>query len=171
MEQEYKLSVFEIMQDPAPSGRTSEDGAPAGDTIRNLIFDNWDKYEKVSVYFDGVVQMTRTFCDEAFAKILEERTLEDLAAIDLRPGQRLIAGMMIENHADTAQAAPGGTPMLLQILLGLSGVTRQVNVCADAKGTLCGRRFELLTHPGCFVNRVKRRSTFHLADNGLHMHS
>ena len=77
MEHEYKLSIFEIMQNPTPSGRTSEDGAPAGDTIRNLISDNWDKYEKVSVYFDGVVQMTRTFCDEAFAKILEERTLEE----------------------------------------------------------------------------------------------
>ena len=77
MEQEYKLSVFEIMQDPAPSGRTSEDGAPAGDTIRNLIFDNWDKFEKVSIYFDGVVQMTRPFCDEAFGKILEKHTLEE----------------------------------------------------------------------------------------------
>jgi len=77
MEHEYKLSIFEIMQNPTPSGRTSEDGAPAGDTIRNLIFDNWDKYEKVSIYFDGVVQMTRPFCDEAFGKILEAYTLEE----------------------------------------------------------------------------------------------
>ena len=77
MEQEYKLSVFEIMQDPTPSGRTSEDGSPAGDTIQKLILDNWDKYQKVSIYFDGVVQMTRPFCDEAFAKILEARTLEE----------------------------------------------------------------------------------------------
>ena len=77
MEQEYKLSIFEIMQDPTPSGRTSEDGSPAGDTIRNLILDNWDKYEKVSIYFDGIMQMTRPFCDEAFAKILEAHTLEE----------------------------------------------------------------------------------------------
>ena len=77
MEQEFKLSVFEVMQDPTPSGRTSEDGSPAGDTIQKLILDNWDKYEKVSIYFDGVVQMTRPFCDEAFAKVLEERTLEE----------------------------------------------------------------------------------------------
>jgi len=77
MEQEFKLSIFEIMQDSTPSGRTSEDGSPAGDTIRKLILGNWDKYEKVSVYFDGIVQMTRPFCDEAFAKILEERTLEE----------------------------------------------------------------------------------------------
>ena len=76
MEQEFKLSLFEIMQTSTPSGRTSEDGSPAGDTIRKLILDNWDKHEKVSVYFDGVVQMTRPFCDEAFAKILEEHTLE-----------------------------------------------------------------------------------------------
>ena len=78
MEQEFKLSVYEVMQkDPNPSGRTSEDGSPAGDTIRKLILDNWNKYEKVSIYFDGIYQMTRPFCDEAFAKILEERTLEE----------------------------------------------------------------------------------------------
>jgi len=77
MEQEYKLSVFEIMQDPTPSGRTSEDGSPAGDTIRKLILDNWSKYEKMSIYFDGIMQMTRPFCDEAFGKILEEHSLEE----------------------------------------------------------------------------------------------
>ena len=77
MEQEFKLSLFEIMQTSTPSGRTSEDGSPAGDTIRKLILENWDEYEKVSIYFDGVVQMTRPFCDEAFAKILEEHTLEE----------------------------------------------------------------------------------------------
>ena len=77
MEQEFKLSVFEIMQDSTPSGRTSEDESPAGDTIRKLILGNWDKYEKVSIYFDGIVQMTRPFCDEAFAKILDDHTLEE----------------------------------------------------------------------------------------------
>lgn len=77
MEAEYKLSVYDIMQDPVPSGRTSEDGSPAGDTVRKLILDNWEKYEKLNIYFDGIVQMTRPFCDEAFAKILEERSLEE----------------------------------------------------------------------------------------------
>ena len=77
MEQEFKISVYEIMQDANPSGRTSEDGSPAGDTIRKLILDNWDKFEKVTIYFDGIFKMTRPFCDEAFAKILEERTLEE----------------------------------------------------------------------------------------------
>ena len=77
MEQEFKLSIYEVMQNSNPSGRTSEDGSPAGDTIRKLILDNWNKYEKVSIYFDGIYQMTRPFCDEAFAKILEERTLEE----------------------------------------------------------------------------------------------
>ena len=77
MEQEFRLNVFDVMQTSTPSGRTSEDGSPAGDTIQKLILDNWDKYEKVSIYFDGVVQMTRPFCDEAFAKVLEERTLEE----------------------------------------------------------------------------------------------
>jgi len=77
MEQEYKLSIFEIMQSSTPSGRTSEDGSPAGDTIRKLILENWDNYKKLNIYFDGIVQMTRPFCDEAFAKILEEHTLEE----------------------------------------------------------------------------------------------
>ena len=77
MEPEFKLSIYEIMQNSVPSGRTSEDGSPAGDTIRKLILDNWDKYEKVSVYFDGIVQMTRPFCDEAFGKILEQHSLEE----------------------------------------------------------------------------------------------
>ena len=77
MEQEFKLSVYEIMQDSNPSGRTSEDGSPAGDTIRKLILDNWDKHEKVSIYFDGIMKMTGPFCDEAFGKILEKRTLEE----------------------------------------------------------------------------------------------
>ena len=77
MEQEFKLSIFEVMQNSTPSGRTSEDGSPAGDTIRKLILDNWDNHEKVSIYFDGIVQMTRPFSDEAFGKILEQKTLEE----------------------------------------------------------------------------------------------
>ena len=77
MEPEFKLSIYEIMQNPTPSGRTSEDGSPAGDTIRKIILDNWDKYQRVSIFFDGIMQMTRPFCDEAFAKILEEKTLEE----------------------------------------------------------------------------------------------
>ena len=77
MEPEFKLSIYEVMKDPTPSGRTSEDGSPAGDTIRKLILDNWDKYEKISVYFEGVVQMTRPYVDEAFAKLLEAHTLDE----------------------------------------------------------------------------------------------
>ncbi len=59
-----------------PAGRTSEDGEPAGDTIRKLMLENWDKHEKILVYFEGVVQMTRPFVDEAFAKLLEVHTLD-----------------------------------------------------------------------------------------------
>lgn len=77
MEQEFKISIFEIMQTSTPSGRASEDGSPAGDTIRKLILENWDTHEKISVYFDGIMKMTRPFCDEAFGKILEARTLEE----------------------------------------------------------------------------------------------
>ena len=77
METEFSIKIFEIMQTSTPSGRHSEDGEPAGDTIRNLVLDNWGKYEKIQIYFDGIVQMTRPFADEAFGKILEKYSLED----------------------------------------------------------------------------------------------
>ncbi|SVC53049.1 uncharacterized protein METZ01_LOCUS305903, partial [marine metagenome] len=77
MEDEIKIDVYEIMGTSTPAGRTSEGGEPAGDTIKNLILENWDKYEKLSIYFEGVVQMTRPFVDEAFAKVLETHSLDE----------------------------------------------------------------------------------------------
>ncbi|PIQ97295.1 MAG: hypothetical protein COV67_05040 [Nitrospinae bacterium CG11_big_fil_rev_8_21_14_0_20_56_8] len=77
MEREFKVDVYSIMGTATPSGRISEDGEPAGDTIRKLILENWDGYEKIAVYFEGIVQMTRPYVDEAFGKILDEHTLEE----------------------------------------------------------------------------------------------
>ena len=77
MEDEFKIDVYKIMVTSTPAGRTSEDGEPAGDTIKSLILENWDKYEKLSIYFEGVVQMTRPFVDEAFAKVLETHSLDE----------------------------------------------------------------------------------------------
>ncbi len=77
MEDEFKIDVYKIMGTSTPAGRTSEEGAPAGDTIQNLILENWDKYEKISVYFEGVMKMTRPFVDEAFAKLLETHSLDE----------------------------------------------------------------------------------------------
>ncbi len=77
MESEFKINVYEIMGTSTPAGRTSEEGEPAGDTIQSLILDNWDKYEKISVYLEGVVKMTRPFVDEAFAKLLETHSLDE----------------------------------------------------------------------------------------------
>ena len=77
MEDEFKIDVYKIMGTSTPAGRTSEDGYPAGDTIKSLILENWDKYEKLSIYFEGVVQMTRPFVDEAFAKVLETHSLDE----------------------------------------------------------------------------------------------
>ena len=77
MEDEFKIDVYKIMGTSTPAGRASEDGEPAGDTIKNLLLENWDKYEKLSIYFEGVVQMTRPFVDEAFAKVLETRSLDE----------------------------------------------------------------------------------------------
>ena len=77
MENEYKVNVYEIMGTSTPAGRTSESGEPSGETIRNLILENWEKHEKVSIYFEGVMQMTRPFVDEAFAKLLEVYSLDE----------------------------------------------------------------------------------------------
>ena len=77
MEDEFKIDVYKIMGTSTPAGRTSEDGEPAGDTIKSLVLENWDKYEKLSIYFEGVVQMTRPFVDEAFAKVLETHSLDE----------------------------------------------------------------------------------------------
>ena len=77
MDSEYSINMFDIMQTSTPAGRINEDGSPAGNTILNLILENWDKYEKINVYFDGIAQMTRPFVDEAFSKVLEVHTLDD----------------------------------------------------------------------------------------------
>ena len=77
MEDEFKIDVYKIMGTSTPAGRTSEEGEPAGDTIQKLILENWDKYEKIPVYFEGVMKMTRPFVDEAFAKLLETHSLDE----------------------------------------------------------------------------------------------
>ena len=77
MEDEFKIDVYKIMGTSTPAGRTSEDGEPAGDTIKSLILENWEKYEKLSIYFEGVVQMTKPFVDEAFGKVLETHSLDE----------------------------------------------------------------------------------------------
>ena len=76
MEEELKINVFEFVKNPLPQGRTSEDGNGA-DNMRFYIVENWDKYNKIIISFDGIVKMSRVFIDEAFAKILEKYTLED----------------------------------------------------------------------------------------------
>lgn len=77
MEDEFKIDVYKIMGTSTPAGRLSDDGEPAGDTIKNLILKNWDEYEKIAIYFEGVVQMTKPFADEAFAKVLEVHSLDE----------------------------------------------------------------------------------------------
>ena len=77
MEKDFDINVYEITGTSRPFGRTSEDGSPSGDTIRQLANDNWDKYEKINILFEGVAQMTRGFMDEAIAKLLEDHSLEE----------------------------------------------------------------------------------------------
>lgn len=77
MEDELNVNIYKFMGEDMLVGRTAEEGAPSAETLRQHILDNWDKYEKISITFDSVVKMTRTFLDEALAKILEERSLEE----------------------------------------------------------------------------------------------
>ena len=77
MESEFKIGMFKILKTSTPHGRTTEEGELGGDTIRELILENWDQYEKINIYFDGIVKMTRPFVDEAFAKVLESKSLDD----------------------------------------------------------------------------------------------
>lgn len=77
MENEYKIHIFNITKTPTPAGRTSEGDTPGGDVVRKLINDNWGTSEKIVVSFEGIGKMSRAFIDEAFAKLLEDHTLEE----------------------------------------------------------------------------------------------
>ncbi|CAI2719113.1 STAS-like domain-containing protein [Nitrospina watsonii] len=77
MEDELTINLYEYIGEDMLVGRTSMDGGNSAETLRQYILDNWDKYEKISLSFESVVKITRTFHDEAFAKLLETRTLEE----------------------------------------------------------------------------------------------
>lgn len=77
MENELIVSVYKFMENDLLSGRTSEDGSPSAETLRKHILDNWDKYERISISLDSVMQMTKPFQDEAFAKLLEDHPLDE----------------------------------------------------------------------------------------------
>ena len=76
MGQDIDISVFEITGTSTPYGRSNDDGT-GGDEVRKLITENWDKYDKINIIFDGIAQMTRGFIDEAFSRVLEDHTLEE----------------------------------------------------------------------------------------------
>ena len=77
MEDELVINVKEFLGTDYPQGRTSEDGSPSAETLRQHIVANWDKYRKISISLESIVKMTRTFVDEAFAKIMEDHTVEE----------------------------------------------------------------------------------------------
>jgi hypothetical protein len=76
MEKEFVVDIYKITGTSTPSGRTADEGEASGETIRQLILDNWDQHEKIVIHFEGVVQMTRPFVDEAFAKLLRDHSLD-----------------------------------------------------------------------------------------------
>jgi len=77
MEKELTINLYQFMGDDRLSGRTSDDGSPSAESFRKHVTANWDQYERISILLDSVVEMTRPFLDEAFAKLLEEHTLEE----------------------------------------------------------------------------------------------
>ncbi len=78
MESEFTVNMYGILKTQQPSGRATSEGCLGGDTIRNLIEEHWNKCEKIVISFEGIVKMTRPFIDEAFAKLLETHSLDDL---------------------------------------------------------------------------------------------
>ena len=77
MENELIVNVFKFMGDDLLSGRTSDDGSPSAESLRQHVLENWDNYERISISLDNVTQMTRPFMDEAFAKLLEDHSLDE----------------------------------------------------------------------------------------------
>lgn len=77
MEKEITIRIFDVVKTNLPQGRVSEGGVIGGEEVRKLIEQAWDRYERINVSFDNITKMTRTFTDEAFAKILENRSLEE----------------------------------------------------------------------------------------------
>ena len=77
MENELIVNVFKFMGNDLLSGRTSDDGSPSAESLRQYVLDNWDNYERISISLDSVTQMTRPFLDEAFAKLLEDHSLDE----------------------------------------------------------------------------------------------
>ena len=77
MENELIVNVYKFMGNDMLSGRTSDDGSPSAESLRKHILANWDKYDRISILLDNIVQMTRPFLDEAFAKLLEDRSLDE----------------------------------------------------------------------------------------------
>ncbi len=77
MEKEITIRVFDVVQTTLPQGRRSEGGMVGGEELRKKIEEAWDRYEKINISFDNIVKMTRTFTDEAFAKLLENHSLEE----------------------------------------------------------------------------------------------
>ena len=78
MEKEFRINIYKIVKTQTPEGRSSDDGETGADNVREIILINWEKYEKIIIYFEGIVKMSRVFVDEAFAKILEERSLDEI---------------------------------------------------------------------------------------------
>ena len=76
MDKEFKVSVYDFTKTQSPQGRTSDDGTGAAD-LRAIMEENWDRYEKIVVVLDGIVRMSRVFIDEAFAKLLENHSLDE----------------------------------------------------------------------------------------------
>ena len=76
MESELKVSIYDFTKTQSPEGRTSDDGTGADD-LRNFLADNWDHHEKIVILFEGIVKMSRVFIDEAFAKLLDNHTLDE----------------------------------------------------------------------------------------------
>lgn len=77
MENELNVNVYKYMGTDMLFGRTADDDTPSAESLRKYIIENWGQYERISISLESVTQMTRPFLDEAFAKLLEDYSLDE----------------------------------------------------------------------------------------------
>lgn len=103
---------------------------------------------------------------EAFSKY---RIAQEVPVLYLGPRQIRVVGVMIENHAHTAQTTTGCRGMVVQHLPCLFRTSGQMHVRHDTHRV--PRRLHLLADESRFAHRVDDGPTWGLPDHSLHVYT
>jgi len=73
------IKIKEIIGEYCSQRRNgSEHNKKGGETIRELIMQNWDEENTIEVSFEGVKVATPSFVDEAIGKLIFQHSLDQL---------------------------------------------------------------------------------------------